>query len=161
MAISLSVTEDKALIKSILGLPEIWDRFSDGVEFESFDPNLDDQSLWLLVNEGQYEIIGLIFVEMDTSCSVLFHPYLRDKKLKYGRDTVYAFYQFFDEIFPAFVCKIHAVIPTCYQSAINCAKKTGFQVEGVSKGSYLNHGKLFDRVFLGITREEAKHERHS
>lgn len=152
MAVSLTVTEDTTLIKAIVGLPEIWERFSDGVNFEDFQPSIEDDSLWLLVNHAPNEIIGVIFVKMDTSCAVEFHPYLREKKRALGRETVFAFFRFFDDHFPEYVKKIHAIIPTCYKSAINCAKKTGFKVEGISKQSYLKGGEYFDRVFLGVLR---------
>lgn len=154
MDISLKRTYDTELIKAVLGLPEIWDRFSEGVEFNDYTPNMVD-SMWLLIYMGELEIIGIILTKMDTSCAISFHPYLRKEKRKHARQMMLEFYKFFNKHIPKQINKIHATIPTCFQSAINCAKKMGFKVEGVSKESYLRNEKLYDRVYLGVTRAES------
>ena len=151
--ISLEPTNDMLKVRGIVTSPDIWERISDGIDSDKYYPSTDNTNQWLLVlNED--DIIGVIYVHCDTSCSIGFHPYLREKYRDYGREMIKAFFEWFIESIPVEYVKINVIIPECFPSVINFSKKVGFKNEGVSRNSYTRNGDIFNRVMLGITRDE-------
>lgn len=153
--IKLHLTYNPNEIKCILSNPDIWERFSDGAELDGFEPMVGGNHQWLIV-ERDGAVIGIIYLIVETSCAVGIHPYLFKPERWHGREMMRAFYCWFLDNVNQECVKINATIPTCYQSAINFARKVGFVDEGVSRLSYRKGGKLFDRVILGITRGEVE-----
>ena len=143
------------LVRMIVTKPDIWERFSDGVDAETFFPSTTAANQWILVME-ETDIIGVIYLHCDTSCSIGFHPYLLSKHRVKGREMMKVFFNWFLENIPESIVKINVVIPDCFKSAVNFAKKVGFKLEGISRESYTQEDKICDRIMLGITRSEVQ-----
>ena len=152
MAVNVIPTYDMEAVRGIVVEPFIWDRISDGVGSEDYYPTFSPNNQWLLI-ERNGENIGVIYVHCDTSCSIGFHPYLKKEHIKECRSMMQSFFNWFNSL-PSSIIKVNAVIPCCFKSALNFAKKSGFQQEGISRSSFNHKGKTVDRVMLGITREE-------
>lgn len=150
----LEPTEDLELIKEIVTDPEIWERFAEeGVDKETFYPFIDSGTGWLLcISED--DICGIILAHIETSCSITIHPYLRKKHRGKGRDMMTSLFKRFVEQDDSEFVKINAVIPDCYKSTQNFAKRVGFTEEGTSRSSYRKDGNVYDRRYYGITRKE-------
>jgi len=150
----LEPTTDQALIKEVISDPGIWDRMAeDGVDKEGFWPSVDDNTSWLLcIDDG--DICGIILAHIETGCSISIHPYLKREHRRKGRDMMTALFKRFIEHTPAVFVKLNAVVPDCYKSTQNFAKRVGFKEEGISRCSYRKDGEVFDRRFYGITRKE-------
>jgi len=151
MAINLEQTYNQQAILDILADGDIWNRFSDGVDFNDFYPEINDTNGWLIVRDDDREI-GIIYLKCSTSCAIEFHPYLYKSDRKLGREMVKAFFKWFLD--NTDLVKINAIIPDKLKQVINFALKVGFKKEGIDRMSY-NRGKC-DRVMLGITRSEVK-----
>ncbi len=153
MAVSLVPCDDMAIVKEIVTLPDIWERISDGVDSDNYYPSTDSTNQWLVVVEND-TAIGIIYLHCDTSCSLGFHPYMMKAHRKHGRDMMKAFFKWFLDNIPDQYVKINVVIPDCFKSTINFAKRNGFVEEGICRESYTKDGGVFNRVMLGITRKE-------
>lgn len=153
MAINLAPTDDTAKIKKIAAHADIWPRFSDGVAIEDYEPLNDERHQWFLIMNDNLEV-GLIMVEQESNCSIGFHPYMLKPFRRYFRDVVKLFFKWFLDDVPASICKINVLIPECFKSTINAAKKTGFKQEGVMRSSYAFNGLIYDQIMSGITRKE-------
>lgn len=151
--ITVNITNDMDLVRQVVVSPDIWDRLSDVDETEGFYPTTDIYNKWLLVMSDM-DIIGVIYLHTDTNCSVGFHPYLFEKKRKYGREMIKVFFAWFLESIPEQYVKINVIIPECFKSTMNFAEKVGFTLEGCCKKSHFRDGVVYDRNFYGITREE-------
>ena len=151
--ITLIPTNDMQTVKAVATTPEIWERFSDAVSEADYEPTDTEREQWLLVCHGNH-IFGLIYVYCITSVSLEIHPYLLKSHRKYGREMMRLFYDWYLSEVPGEHQKINAVIPCCFQSVINFAKKVGFKTEGVNRKSYFYQGQYFDQEYLGITRDE-------
>lgn len=151
MAVSLSQTFDLALVKKIMSEEDIWDRASDEVSIDDYQPSAHD--IWLLVL-SDLDIVGIIGIHGTSSCCVDFHPYLKKKHRSKCRIMMSKLYEWFIEYIPANYVKMNTTIPTCFRSAINSARKTGLTHEGTCRKSYIRDGELYDRYYLGITRDE-------
>ena len=149
--ISLSQTFDLSLVKKIMSNKDIWERASDEVDIDDYQPSVDD--IWLLVL-SDLDIVGIIEIHGTSSCCVDFHPYLKKKNRSKCRIMMAELYTWFVEYMPINYVKMNTTIPTCFMSAINAAKKTGLTHEGTCRKSYIRDGELYDRYYLGITREE-------
>lgn len=152
MAVTLIRTFDMELVRDIVTTPELWERFSDGLDPDDYYPSHSPNNAWLLVCLDE-EVIGVIYAHCDTSVSVGFHPYLFKAYRKHARDMMVAFYDWF-KLLPESIIKINAIVPECFASSINFARKMGFQDEGVSRLSYTHEGEVVNRIMLGITRKE-------
>lgn len=151
MAVSLSQTFDLALVKKIMSDKDIWDRASDEVNINYYQPSADD--IWLLVL-SDLDIVGIIGIHGTSSCCVDFHPYLKKKHRPKCRIMIFELYNWFIDNIPINYVKMNTTIPTCFMSAINTAHNTGLTHEGTCRKSYIRNGELYDRYFLGITRDE-------
>jgi RimJ/RimL family protein N-acetyltransferase len=153
MAVSIIQTMDMDLVREIVVSPDIWECIADDVEKETYYPAYGNNDAWLLVKDGD-EIIGIIYLHVDTSCSIGFHPYLYKNKRRLGRDMIKSFYTWYLENALVDFIKINTVIPECFKSAINFAKRVGFSHEGISRASFKKDNKIYDRHFFGITKKE-------
>tara|TARA_R110000850_G_C9996087_1_gene467980 strand:+ start:27726 stop:28202 length:477 start_codon:yes stop_codon:yes gene_type:complete len=153
--ITLTATDDMGLVKEIAGHQDIWDRFSDGVKREDYEPDNSGRTQWLVIHSGD-EVAGVIMVFCETTCAIGFHPYMYKKYRCYAREMIKAFFNWFIEVIPESVCKINVEIPDCYMSTVNVAKKTGFKHEGVNRDSYRRNGKVYNQIMSGITRKEVE-----
>lgn len=145
-------TDDMSRVRLIVTQPDIWERFSDGEDMENYWPINDSSNQWLIVQDENE--IGVIYLKTETNCAVSFHPYLYKKHRYKAREMMKAFYRWLLHA-PDVIEKINVAIPECFKSVINAAKKTGFTEEGRSRSSYRKDGVMYDRVMLGITRQEA------
>ena len=89
----ISVTTDMELVKSIIFIPEIWNRAAeDGIDKERYEPYCDEMRGWLVCRKGD-DITGIILVHYDTSTSLKIHPYLKKEFRFLGRDMMKEFYK--------------------------------------------------------------------
>lgn len=150
----LEPTTDQAMIKAILSHDDIWELAAeDEVIKEEYWPTVNDSNVWLICSDGD-TVFGIILAHLETSCSIMIHPYLRKQYRRKGREMMKKLFQRFLDHTPESFVKISAIIPDCYKSAQNFAKRVGFKEEGVSRNSYRKKGEVFDRRYYGITREE-------
>jgi len=102
------------------------------------------------------ELVGLTNLHVETGAMCRFHPYiLKSHSSKYNQ-MILEFFEWFDKNMQPEAVKLNAIIPTLFKPAIKAAKSTGFTVEGVDRQSYRTSNKVYDRIQLGITREEMK-----
>ena len=153
MDISLEVTQDMDLVKSIITIGELWDKACDfDLKAEDYYPTANHLNAWLLPMIDT-EIIGIYLAHVYNSATLQVHPYILSKYNKFCRDSMRAFFGWFLGLTPGMV-KLIAAIPACYMSTYNFAKKMGFQDEGINRLSYRRDDKIFDIYNMGITREE-------
>lgn len=119
----------------------------DGAKFTFVSENL---RFWMLVKD-EGKILGAILFEVETPVSVKIHPYLFKKFRHRGREMMGKIFEWF---LKTELNKITAEVPVCYQIVLNFAKKMGFQMEGINRGSYKKNGKILDQWRLGILRDE-------
>lgn len=151
--LTVDITFDMDLVKSILIRPDIWERAAeDGIDKEAFYPSYDSMSLWLLCKDE--ENIGIILIHTDTSISIKIHPYLMEEHRERGREMMTEFYKWFLENTDTH--KINVIIPEPFRRVVNFSKKIGFKHEGFSEESYKKNGKIYGQYQLGITRNKVE-----
>jgi hypothetical protein len=155
--IELIPTESMEMVRNIAAHPDIWSRFSDGVEIEDYHPCNDDCNQWLIIYVDS-DIAGIIRVFCESTCAIEYHPYMTKPYRKYFRDTTALFYKWFLENTPDSTVKINVMFPECFKSTLNASKKVGFIQEGVNRDSYRLDGKVYNQIMSGITRKEVEHE---
>tara|TARA_R110000796_G_scaffold52180_1_gene123070 strand:- start:760 stop:1242 length:483 start_codon:yes stop_codon:yes gene_type:complete len=153
--IELMPTNDMDAVKTIAGHSDIWRRFSDGVEFEDYEPVNDTRHQWILITHDS-QVVGVIRVYCESTCAIQFHPYMISEYRRYVREMTRLFYKWFLENVPKTICKINVLTPECFQSVINAARKMGFQKEGVSRDSYRLNDTVYNQIMSGITRKEVE-----
>jgi hypothetical protein len=130
-------------------VPSIFDDFTRG-DFDRFSRLLTNPStIWLELDDGD----GIMYLtEIMPGLSAYAHFVFWDKKLR-GREQLLINTMRWAMITLNLV-KINAWIPDFAKAAIHFAEKLGFQKEGVLRRWSISNGKLYDKVALGMTREE-------
>lgn len=151
----LQMTQDMELVKSILFIPEIWERAAeDGAKKEEYEPSFDLMSGWMVVTEKE-KTLGIILSHYDNTSTLKIHPYLlKDFRFR-GREMMHLLYEWFLSL-PEKLNKIVISVPETEKKVKNFANKVGFIDEGFNRESYLKNGKLYGQWCLGITRTEIK-----
>lgn len=151
--ITVTPSKNLELIREILTTDEIFEwAAEDGVKKENVNPCNDPLSIYLLCKNGS-DVIGLIYVQHESACSLTMHPYLNSESKKYGRDVMTELFKWFISL-PKIICKINVSIPINRQIVYNFAKKCGFVDEGINRASYIKSGVVYDKKNLGLTRQE-------
>ena len=133
-------------IRKFVTQPVIWDKISDDLHsVEKYKPDMDD--LWLAVFEGPI-IIGMCCFNLINSITVGIHPYFA--KRHKGRKGIITCLEWIKNQEFRRIDKVIAVIPLCYKSVYNCARKIGFFEEGISKKSFLKNSIVYDRYYTGL-----------
>jgi hypothetical protein len=141
------------LIKKIISCDDIWiNAAEDGVDKDSFIPAFDNLTAWFICMSDN-DIIGVIYVNHDTSCTLCMHPYINNKFRRLARQVMTEFFKIFITL-PNEICKLIVMIPETRKIVYNFAKKVGFIDEGFSKDSVISNGELCGRYLLGLTRKE-------
>jgi len=70
--ISLKPTDEMDLVRQLVTMPDIWERISDTEESDGFIPTTDNFNQWLLVLNDT-NIIGVIYINVETNCAIQFH----------------------------------------------------------------------------------------
>jgi len=153
--IELIPTDDMEAVKNIASHPDIWPRFSDGVDIEDYHPSNDDCNQWLVIHIDN-NIAGIIRVYCQSTCAIEYHPYMYKTYRKHFREMTRVFYEWFLTGTPEDILKINVMIPECYKSTINASRKVGFILEGVNRDSYRLDGKVYNQIMSGITRKEVE-----
>lgn len=152
---NLEMTQDMDLVKSILFIPEIWERAAeDGANQNEYEPSCGNMSGWLIVAEKE-KPLGIILAHYDNTATLKIHPYLLKAFRFRGREMMNLLYEWFLSL-PEKLSKIIISIPETEKKVKNFANKVGFIDEGFNRESYLKNGNLYGQWCLGITRKEIK-----
>lgn len=152
--ITLQPTDDMETVEAIAFHGDIWERFSDGVKKQDYEPPNTNREQWLIIKYND-EIAGIIRVYCKSTCAIEFHPYMLKKYRRYVREMALRFFEWFLTL-PEQIVKINVLTPECYKSVLNAEKKTGFIQEGIIRDSYRLDGQVYNQIASGITREEVK-----
>lgn len=149
----ITVCRDIETVTKFMKLPEIR-RYSE--EYGCTRNTIyrhDSKEFWLAYEvDGTH--VGLINVHIETGTMCMLHPYiLRVYKTQYTT-MIMEFLSWFLVNMPENAIKINVAIPDFYKNTINIAKKCGFKVEGIDIMSYRTKDFIYDRILLGILREE-------
>jgi RimJ/RimL family protein N-acetyltransferase len=131
-------------------VPAIFDDFT-RADIDRFTRLLTNPAtLWLETDDGN----GILYLtDIMPGLSAYAHFVFWDRKLR-GREAL-----IISTLKWAFITlnliKINAWIPDFAKAAIHFAEKLGFMHEGVLRRWSFSQGKPYDKVALGITREEA------
>lgn len=117
----------------------------------------NDREFWLSYKDGE-KTVGLINVHVETGSMCILHPYILRKYKDQYLNMINEFLAWFYENMPPEAVKLNAIIPDVYKNTILIAKKAGFKLEGIDRMSYRKNDSVYDRILLGITREEMSRE---
>lgn len=145
-------TYDQELIEGFLREPSIYARIKeDGCNEVKLDP---DSEAWLLMTD-KTTAVGVYCLHPLNSTTLQIHAhvidvYRQDHAYETGLEALRWFLNNTEHL------KLVAEIPTLYPDVIKFTKKYGFQHEGLNRQSIMKQGKLYDQVWLGITRPEVE-----
>lgn len=150
----ISVCNSLEFIRSFMMLPEIY-RYAaeygnnpDKIEFTD-----GEKEMWLTYHQGR-DKVGLIHLQIETGAMCSFHPYiLRANKESYN-NMVKLFFEWFMGNMPDKAVKLNAIIPSIFPGPLKAARAAGMVEEGVDRLSYRTENGVYDRILMGITREE-------
>lgn len=142
------ISKDQVL--EILNDDELFDRVSDGVDRDQFDP--PDGYFYLGCINGD-DICGFFVIHPENSVTASLHINM----LKKHRGMAHGFVvELYKKLADSPIEKWVAKIPECYPDVYKFAKKHGFSDEGKDRLSIVKDGKLIDRYMLGMTKKEMK-----
>ena len=144
----IDICTDQAFIKEFVLEDSIWSKIGDDIhKHDTYKPDMDD--LWLSISiDG--EVVGLCEFSMVNSITVQIHPHFPDNWKHKGREGITKCISWLKNQDIRRIDKVNAMIPTCYVSVYNCAKRIGFSDEGVSKNCFLKNGEVYDQYYLGL-----------
>lgn len=145
-------TEDMALIKYFMTLPEIWERVAeDDLTKEEYQPNVNDQWLLFLIDNN---IVGICEISAHTGVTLEMHPALLKKFRHYSRVATKSFIKWVVDNSQRAIKKFMLIIPKCFPTNKNGALKLGFKLEGINRQSFMKNKKLEDQWIFGLTEIE-------
>ncbi|MDE1868048.1 MAG: GNAT family N-acetyltransferase [Thaumarchaeota archaeon] len=126
---------------------EIADDFS--VNQTLFFPDMSDRNYWLTAHHDGEELgvfLGRKLNPIHYEAHIILLPSARGLASKAARHAV-------RWMFDNTQCeRLIGCIPVYNKLAINVAHNAGFEDFGINKNSFMKNGKLWDQVFLGISR---------
>ncbi len=140
------------IIRSVLDHPDIFDVISEdgGIDYE-VNPEKDCfLTLWVDKQlAGLYILSPVSGVELDIHAQVL--PAYRKK---YARPlTRMVFEWLLENANPQFQ-KVTASVPALYPNVMAFCQEAGMVCEGINRKAWRKNGKVHDKYFYGITRDE-------
>ena len=153
----IKLCRDAGLVREFMNLPEIY-RYAAEYGGSAVEPKYSKKEWWLTYNVDGNQV-GMINLYVLTGSACQCHPYiLRDYRQHY-EDMLRALFVWFDKNMPPEAIKLNAVIPTLFKKTIAVVLKVGGQIEGIDRMSYRRtKTRIYDRILLGITREEMRNE---
>lgn len=152
MTVTVKRTYDPRIVRELMTRPDMWETVAeDGQDPGDFDPDVT-ADCWLTVR-AEGELVGLYCLDRVNSVTLEIHAQvLPECRKEYSDDTGRAVLQWILD--NTDTRKVIAWVPVIYPNVRKFTESQGFQVEGVSRKSYLKHGELHDLTLLGITRDE-------
>ena len=152
--ITLDVTFDYSLLRSILKIPKVWDRMVD-----DFSPAVQDYQfpsagpeLTYLVARWRGAIIGFFMVVKRNPIMVEFHAVL--VPLATGAIATAALKTLLGWIWKyAGAQRIVTTVPDFNKAAQKKAAKIGMTVYGINERAFIKDGQLGSQILFGINRE--------
>lgn len=130
--------------------PDLFDAISeDGIEYESFEPNL--RLGYLLQKTDDFE--GMWIMERRNGITYCIHPAI--PKEHRGKKAYKAAKEFYKYILDNIDFeKLIAETPVTHRHIKLFALRNGLKVEGTLRKSFKKYGEIHDQWILGITRKE-------
>jgi len=152
MKLDVERTNDADLVISVMTQPSMWATVAeDGQDPDDYTPDMVGVC-WIVMWCG-LELIALYSLDQINAVTLEIHAQVLPEHRKgYSRATGKAALQW---IVDHTDCqKVIAWVPALYPNVRDFTVSQGFQIEGVSRKSYLKNGELHDLTLLGITREQ-------
>lgn len=152
MGISVEQTWDKALIRSILTDPDIWDSIAeDGQESGLFEVDLEKNIFLSVIDMGI--IVGIYILHAFNGATLEIHANILPKyRKRCATQSGEKMLEWFKENGPDKYHKLIAMIPVIYPHVYHFTLNRGFKDEGLLTTAYRKKGKLHDIHILGLER---------
>jgi RimJ/RimL family protein N-acetyltransferase len=148
-------TENRVLVKLIIGHPKLYERLSndDSPARKDFEPVFGPNLWYVTVHDG-WDLLGLwLFIARS---SVLWEVHTALLPCAWGAQGLSAAKEMAKWIFTE-IPQMHRLItevPAYNRLAVKFAERAGMTQYGVNPKSFQKLGKLHDLVLLGLSREE-------
>lgn len=152
MTLEVTRTYNVDLVRAVMTTPALWDTVAeDGHDPDDYTPDMEG-TCWLLMR-AEGDVIALYALDKINTVTLEIHAQvLPEHRKEYSSATGKAALQW---IVDNTDCQtVMAWVPAIYPNVRDFTVSQGFQIEGVSRKSYLKNGELHDRTLLGITRDE-------
>ena len=152
VGITVQRTNDADIVRAVMTHPDMWATVAeDGHDPDDYTPDMTG-ACWLVMRDGD-TLIALYSLDQINAVTLEIHAQVLPKHRKeYSRATGKAALQWIVEHTDC--QKVIAWVPALYPNVRDFTVSQGFQIEGVSRKSYLKNGELHDLTLLGITREQ-------
>lgn len=151
----IAETRNMEAVKAFMDLPEIWRYCSEYGANKDRQYDYSKKNVWLAYMIGDKHA-GLINLYVISGSACQCHPYIKRKYASKYEDMLKELFVWFCEYMPPEAIKLNALVPTKFRQTIKAVKNVGGKVEGVDRLSYRAKTRIYDRIMLGITREEMK-----
>jgi RimJ/RimL family protein N-acetyltransferase len=152
---NIEVTTDMELVNNILKTPEIWSHVAeDDIDPDSYYPEYSPMAFWLLAKTD--EIYGIIYVIVETSVSILIHPYMLEKHKGKGIYMMKAFLKWFLANTNEKSNKINTRIPSFNKLGRKVALKLNFKEEGINRKVIKKTGNYLINICLVLPATKLK-----
>jgi RimJ/RimL family protein N-acetyltransferase len=142
---------DYGLIREILTHPQVYPHISDdgSPAPAEFQP-LQSEAVWYIVVRDEDEVLGLWMLHPHNSicweCHTCFLPHA------WGSRACVAGRLLSQWVWEHIPCRrIIGNVPACNRLALAYMKRIGFEEFGVNRASFLNNGRIYDQICLGIS----------
>lgn len=147
-------TKDIDHIHSILRHDDIWPFIVNdenlGPDAIDAKPLVENDNVYLLSPSPQ----SLFYAIPENSVTWQIHAAILKPERKRGTELGRAAARW---MFTSTPClKLESKIPVNFNNVFEYALRVGFSVEGLSRGSVLYHGELYDQHLMGLQRKDAK-----
>ena len=151
----IEVERSAGHIRGFMNSPEIY-RYAAEYGAGEINPTFERGEVWLsYVKDGLK--VGMISLYVVTGSMCQCHPYILRAYRDNYETMLRELFKWFIDNMPKEAIKLNAIIPTLFSTTIEIVKKVGGKVEGIDRQSYRRtKTRVYDRVLLGITREEMK-----
>ena len=150
---SIQPERSEEYVREFMNKPEIY-RYAAEYGAGPIEPEIGGREFWLsYVIDGAK--VGLASLHVVTGAMIQCHPYiLRDYKEHYI-SMIKSIFKWFVGNMPPYAVKLNALIPTIFKATIDSVIEAGGKVEGIDRQSFrYSETRVYDRVLMGITREE-------
>lgn len=149
-------TYNTSIIRQIMTDPCLWNKVNDDFAGPSsdFQPRMDESIWYVLVKEGDEQIMGLfIFYPQNAICWEVHARMLPESWGPVAAQAVKGVFEWFWQ--NTFAVRLVTSILADNMLALNYAKKAGMTEYGRNPASFQKWGELIDQVLMGISRKAA------